>query len=63
MWGKKYVIPVYAYAVKMENGVRIAREHIEYVWCEYEKAQELLHFDLDKTALYELNEILKEDGN
>lgn len=56
-WGKKYVIPVYSFAVELSsNGICISHEHTEYCWCTYEEALNLLHFDLDKTALYELNE-------
>lgn len=61
-WGEKYVIPVYAFAVEVSSkSIQISREHTEYRWCTYEKAIELLHFDLDKTALYELKERLKND--
>lgn len=56
-WRSKYVIPVYVFAVELESeGVLISDEHIEYRWCTYEEAIHLLHFDLDKTALYELRE-------
>ncbi len=58
-WGKKYVIPVYTFAVQVDiENIRISHEHTDFRWCEYEEAKNLLHFDLDKTALYELNEIL-----
>ncbi len=61
-WGKKYVIPVYAFATEVvPTAICIGREHTQYRWCSYQEARELLRFDLDKTALYELNERLKEE--
>lgn len=58
-WGEKYVIPVYAFAVELQSPrIRISHEHSEYRWCTYKEAVQLLHFDLDKTALYELKERL-----
>ncbi len=60
-WGNKYVIPVYTFGVEVPpSAIRIGREHSEYRWCTYEQARGLLHFDLDKTALYELHERIKE---
>lgn len=58
-WGEKtIVIPVYTFAVLCDAATQvcISDEHLEYKWCQYSEARELLHFDLDKTALYELNE-------
>ncbi len=60
-WGKKYVIPVYTFAVEATAAIRIGREHTQYRWCNYDEARESLRFDLDKTALYELNERLKDE--
>ena len=58
-WGTETcVIPVYCFASKVDQEleIQISEEHLEYKWCTYEEAQELLYFDLDKTALYELKE-------
>lgn len=58
-WGDDvFVIPVYSFGVQCDADTVIALsdEHLEYRWCSYEAANALLHFDLDKTALYELNE-------
>lgn len=61
-WGQKYVIPVYVFAVELESErVSISDEHTEHRWCTYEEAINLLHFDLDKTALYELRERIADD--
>jgi len=58
-WGKEtIVIPVYSFAVSCnsDTNIFISEEHVEYKWCVYDEAVKLLHFDLDKTSLYELNE-------
>lgn len=61
-WGDRYVIPVYSFAVQLySKDIQISHEHTDYRWCEYEQAARMLHFDLDKTALYELNERIKND--
>ncbi len=58
-WGDKIiVIPVYSFAVLCDSDTQIliSDEHFEYKWCVYDEAAKLLHFDLDRIALYELNE-------
>ncbi len=58
-WGKRYVIPVFTFSVKLDScEIRLSDEHTTYSWCTYQEAKEKLHFDLDKTALYELNQLL-----
>ena len=64
-WGNKIiVIPVYSFAVLCESntGISISDEHLEYKWCLYDEAVKSLHFDLDKTVLYELNERIHRNG-
>ena len=59
-WGKRYVIPIYTFSVCTDTqSIHISHEHTEYKWCNYKEAKEKLYFDLDKTALYELNERIK----
>ena len=59
-WGQKYVIPVYSFAVELDHPkIRISREHTGFRWCTYTEAVQLLHFDLDRTALYELKERIR----
>lgn len=61
-WGDKIiVIPVYSFAVLCDSNqkIRISDEHFEFKWCVYGEAKDLLHFDLDKTALYELDKRVK----
>lgn len=55
-----YVIPIYTYAYKMTQlNVKLSQEHLEYRWVTFDQAMELLHFDLDKTALWELDKRIK----
>lgn len=50
-----YVIPIYTFSYFMEDsGIHLSEEHLEYKWVTYDQAVELLHYDLDKTALWEL---------
>lgn len=59
-WGEKSVIPVFTFSVNLyKKDIVISDEHTEFKWCNYTEAKERLHFDLDKTALYELNEKIK----
>lgn len=61
-WDHVFVIPVYAFSVRLYSlDICISNEHKEYLWCSYDDAIKLLHFDLDKTALFELNERIKND--
>ena len=49
-----YVIPEYAFAAEASGDVLLSNEHIAYRWCSYEEAHQLLRFDSNKIALYEL---------
>jgi len=54
-----YVIPNYCFAVEI-SGIEIAisSEHSEYRWVGYETGVSLLHWDNDRTALWELHQRL-----
>ncbi len=55
-----YVVPEYCFAVGAENNaIVLSSEHTEYQWVDYDSAQEKLHWDSNKNALWELNERLK----
>ena len=63
VWGDDVlVIPEYSFSVQCDAdaAIKLSDEHLAYRWCSYEEAEALLHFDLDKTALYELNERIKQ---
>jgi dATP pyrophosphohydrolase len=58
-WPGLYVIPEYAFAVDAKGvDIVLSNEHSECRWLGYEKALELLHWDSNRTALWELNERL-----
>lgn len=60
-WGKDvFVVPEYAFAVNATNfQIKLSNEHTEFKWLEYDKAMNNLTYDSNKTALWELNERLK----
>lgn len=61
-WGPKvYVIPEYTFAVEIlsDDNIRLSSEHKEYKWVEYDEAMNKLKYDSNKTALWELNEKIK----
>lgn len=57
LWGDDiYVIPEYSFAVSItDETLRISEEHSEFRWVSYTEAIELLKFDSNKTALWELD--------
>ncbi|MCB0206495.1 MAG: hypothetical protein KDH89_16870 [Anaerolineae bacterium] len=58
-----YVIPQYCFGVLAENHqIAISHEHTEYRWLSYEEASQLLKFDGNRTALWELDARLKGIG-
>lgn len=61
VWGKDcLVIPEYAFAVEVsDTRLRISNEHTEYRWVDYKTACELLKYDSNKVALWELDNKIK----
>ncbi len=57
LWGDDlYVVPVHCFGVPLERGdLSLSREHTEYRWLTYAEAAALLHFEGDRTALWELD--------
>ena len=57
LWGKQcFVVPEYAFAVKVENtSLHLSLEHTEYGWMEYTCAHAMVKYDSNRTALWELN--------
>ncbi len=41
------------------NQIKLSNEHETMQWCNYEEAMSKLEYDSNKTALWELNERLK----
>ena len=61
LWGKEcFVVPEYAFAVRVENtSLQLSREHTEYEWAAYARAHAMLNYDSNQTALWELNRRLE----
>jgi dATP pyrophosphohydrolase len=58
-----HVIPQYCFAVLVqERLIGISPEHSEYQWLAYCEAYELVKFDGNRTALWELNKRLQGKG-
>jgi len=60
-WPKDlYVIPCTCYGINLGSAkVRLSAEHTAFCWLPYAQAAEQLHFDNNRTALWELNERIK----
>ena len=63
-WGDDlYVIPCHCFGIALTSPMlRLSHEHREYRWLGYNDARGLLHFDGDRTALWELNQRLTQGG-
>ena len=61
LWGKNvYVIPQYTFGVLADNlQIVLSKEHTEYKWLKYEQAHDMLKYDGNKTALWELDRKLR----
>jgi dATP pyrophosphohydrolase len=57
LWGPEVlVIPEYSFGVHAsETEIRLSPEHTEFRWVDYATAQEMLRFDSNKNALWELD--------
>ena len=55
-WGKDViVIPEYSFGVNInDHKIEISNEHKEYNWVSYKEAIKYLHWDSNKTAIWEL---------
>jgi dATP pyrophosphohydrolase len=64
LWAKEvYVIPQYCFGVSTSQfDINLSNEHSAYGWFLYEQAHQILKFDANKTALWELNQRLKGKG-
>ena len=62
-WPKDlYVIPEFSFAIDCtEYEISLSPEHSDYKWVDYTKAKDLLRYDSNRTALWEILERLKND--
>jgi dihydroneopterin triphosphate diphosphatase len=61
LWGPNvYVVTERAFGAYVDDAqtMILSREHVEYRWLLYEEAAQLLRWDSNRTALWELNERL-----
>ena len=55
-----YVIPEHCFAVDTgDRVITISQEHTDFQWVQYDQARQMLKWDRNRTALWELNERLK----
>ena len=59
-WDKDlYIIPEYCFGINVgDSTIVISNEHTEMSWLHYEQAYNLLKWDINRVALWELNERL-----
>lgn len=59
-WGKDVVvIPMYYFATLYDGNIILSSEHSEYKWCDFHEAMNLMYWNDQKNALWELNERLE----
>jgi dATP pyrophosphohydrolase len=60
-WPKDlYVLPGYYFSVHLASPtIKLSDEHTDFKWVTYQEAVDLLKWEADKTALWELSERLK----
>jgi dATP pyrophosphohydrolase len=58
------VVPEHAFGARcVSRGLRLSGEHSEYRWFSYDAAQRALHWDSNKSALWELDQRLRRTGD
>lgn len=64
LWGENiYVIPQFCFGVLAQGiSIVLSDEHSDYKWLKYEVAYNLMKYDGDRTALWELNQRLRGKG-
>ena len=64
-WGDNvYYEYEYSFAANIsDKQIKISEEHSEYKWVSYDEARNLLKYDSNKSALWELNEKIRRNNN
>jgi len=62
-WPKDlYVIPVYTFAIEATSReIQLSHEHTAHQWADYKHSYELLHWQSDQAALWELSQRLQDN--
>jgi len=65
IWGEDvFYSEEYAFSVNITNKqIKLSNEHTEYKWVDYSEAKNLLKYDSNKSALWELDIKLKRKSN
>ena len=65
LWGEDvFYSEEYAFSVNITNKqIKLSNEHTEYKWVDYSEAKNLLKYDSNKSALWELDIKLKRKSN
>lgn len=63
LWGKDiYVIPEHCFAIHVgDEDISLSTEHAEFRWAPYKQVYDLLKWDSNKNALWELNQRLMKE--
>ncbi|MDN3678837.1 NUDIX pyrophosphatase [Vibrio tapetis subsp. quintayensis] len=55
----QFVVPEYSFLVQVSTEPQLSNEHTKFRWCSFKEASELLEYDSNKIALWEINQRLK----
>lgn len=63
-WGEDiYVIPQHFFGLEVKSkAITLSKEHADFGWLTYEESRKRLHFDGNRTALWELHQRLQGRG-
>ncbi|HCH1542139.1 NUDIX hydrolase [Vibrio parahaemolyticus] len=56
--GHQFVVPEYSFSVRVSTEPQLSNEHTKFRWCSFQEASELLKYDSNRIALWELNQRL-----
>lgn len=54
----RFVVPEYSFSVRVSTEPQLSNEHTKFRWCGFQEASELLKYDSNRIALWELNQRL-----
>ncbi|HGF5102117.1 TPA: NUDIX pyrophosphatase [Vibrio parahaemolyticus] len=55
----QFVVPEYSFSVRVPAEPQLSNEHTKFLWRSFQEASELLKYDSNRIALWELNQRLK----
>ncbi|ELA9373313.1 NUDIX pyrophosphatase [Vibrio parahaemolyticus] len=54
----QFVVPEYSFSARVSTEPQLSNEHTKFRWCGFQEASELLKYDSNRIALWELNQRL-----